>query len=160
MHQVMRLILHQMILILYISWWGTNFRESILMSFSCKFSSGYMTIQTSNSNVSISKLVSWRDGGSWSYHCDQWSNFLSQISGNVTQACFIFRRLMYKKEFDTSFVGFTKGGAQWLVDNTDIKLVGKQDYSYSVDFCFTQLTVTSAPAFILIFSVSYHVHFL
>uniref|UniRef100_A0A0C9RWC7 TSA: Wollemia nobilis Ref_Wollemi_Transcript_9069_1225 transcribed RNA sequence n=1 Tax=Wollemia nobilis TaxID=56998 RepID=A0A0C9RWC7_9CONI len=34
------------------------------------------------------------------------------------------RRLMYKKEFDTSYVGFTKDGAQWLVDNTDIKLVG------------------------------------
>ncbi|KAG8368420.1 hypothetical protein BUALT_Bualt15G0043600 [Buddleja alternifolia] len=34
------------------------------------------------------------------------------------------RRLMYKKEFDTSFVGFMKDGAQWLVDNTDIKLVG------------------------------------
>ncbi|OWM64830.1 hypothetical protein CDL15_Pgr028547 [Punica granatum] len=35
------------------------------------------------------------------------------------------RRLMYKKEFDTSYVGFMKDGAQWLVDNTDIKLVGK-----------------------------------
>ncbi|XP_042061472.1 cyclase-like protein 2 [Salvia splendens] len=34
------------------------------------------------------------------------------------------RRLMYKKEFDSSFVGFTKDGAQWLVDNTDVKLVG------------------------------------
>lgn len=34
------------------------------------------------------------------------------------------RGLMYKKEFDTSFVGFKKDGAQWLVDNTDIKLVG------------------------------------
>ncbi|XP_051146588.1 cyclase-like protein 2 [Andrographis paniculata] len=34
------------------------------------------------------------------------------------------RRLMYKKEFDSSFVGFMKDGAQWLVDNTDIKLVG------------------------------------
>lgn len=38
-----------------------------------------------------------------------------------------FRRLMWKKEFDTSFVGFMKDGAQWLVDNTDIKLVGKTD---------------------------------
>jgi kynurenine formamidase len=28
------------------------------------------------------------------------------------------------REFDTSFVGFMKDGAQWLVDNTDIKLVG------------------------------------
>ncbi|CAN6482396.1 unnamed protein product [Victoria cruziana] len=34
------------------------------------------------------------------------------------------RKLMWKKEFDTSYVGFTKGGAQWLVDNTDIKLIG------------------------------------
>ncbi|KAL8116248.1 hypothetical protein AgCh_022667 [Apium graveolens] len=34
------------------------------------------------------------------------------------------RRLMRKKEFDTSYVGFMKDGAQWLVDNTDIKLVG------------------------------------
>ncbi|KAK7839783.1 cyclase-like protein 2 [Quercus suber] len=34
------------------------------------------------------------------------------------------RKLMFKKEFDTSFVGFMKDGAKWLVDNTDIKLVG------------------------------------
>ncbi|KAL8129208.1 hypothetical protein V2J09_018363 [Rumex salicifolius] len=34
------------------------------------------------------------------------------------------RRLMFKKEFDTSYVGFMKDGAQWLVDNTDVKLVG------------------------------------
>ncbi|KAL3517078.1 hypothetical protein ACH5RR_023980 [Cinchona calisaya] len=34
------------------------------------------------------------------------------------------RRLMHKKEFDTSYVGFMKDGAQWLVDHTDIKLVG------------------------------------
>ncbi|KAL3691824.1 hypothetical protein R1sor_005475 [Riccia sorocarpa] len=34
------------------------------------------------------------------------------------------RRLMYKPEFDTSYVGFTKEGAEWLVTNTDIKLVG------------------------------------
>ncbi|KFK30161.1 hypothetical protein AALP_AA7G225100 [Arabis alpina] len=34
------------------------------------------------------------------------------------------RRLMFKKAFDTSYVGFMKDGAQWLVDNTDIKLVG------------------------------------
>lgn len=32
---------------------------------------------------------------------------------------------MFKKEFDTSYVGFMKDGAKWLVDNTDIKLVGK-----------------------------------
>ncbi|KAJ0984373.1 hypothetical protein J5N97_002729 [Dioscorea zingiberensis] len=34
------------------------------------------------------------------------------------------RKLMWKKECDTSYVGFMKDGAQWLVDNTDIKLVG------------------------------------
>ncbi|KAG6789771.1 hypothetical protein POTOM_005895 [Populus tomentosa] len=34
------------------------------------------------------------------------------------------RRLMFKREFDRSYVGFTKDGAKWLVDNTDIKLVG------------------------------------
>ncbi|CAL5377417.1 unnamed protein product [Camellia sinensis] len=36
-------------------------------------------------------------------------------------------RLMWKKEFDTSYVGFTKDGAQWLVENTDIKLVEGRD---------------------------------
>ncbi|PAN04417.1 hypothetical protein PAHAL_1G065500 [Panicum hallii] len=34
------------------------------------------------------------------------------------------RKLMWKKEGDLSYVGFTEDGAQWLVDNTDIKLVG------------------------------------
>ncbi|KAK1402494.1 cyclase-like protein 2 [Heracleum sosnowskyi] len=32
--------------------------------------------------------------------------------------------LMWKKEFDTSYGGFMKDGAEWLVENTDIKLVG------------------------------------
>ena len=32
---------------------------------------------------------------------------------------------MWKREGDTSFVAFTTDGAQWLVDNTDIKLVGE-----------------------------------
>ena len=36
-----------------------------------------------------------------------------------------FRRLMFKKEFDSSYVGFMRDGAKWLVENTDIKLVGK-----------------------------------
>ncbi|XP_057990872.1 cyclase-like protein 2 [Hevea brasiliensis] len=31
---------------------------------------------------------------------------------------------MFKNQFDTSYVGFTKNGAQWLVENTDIKMVG------------------------------------
>ena len=32
---------------------------------------------------------------------------------------------MFQKEWDTSYVGFTVDGAKWLVDNTDIKLVGR-----------------------------------
>jgi kynurenine formamidase len=34
------------------------------------------------------------------------------------------RKLMFKKEFDTSYVGFMRDGAKYLVENTDIKLVG------------------------------------
>ncbi|KAM7479152.1 hypothetical protein LguiA_027365 [Lonicera macranthoides] len=34
------------------------------------------------------------------------------------------RKLMLQKEFDSSYVGFTKSGASWLIKNTDIKLVG------------------------------------
>nr|KJB12271.1 hypothetical protein B456_002G009000 [Gossypium raimondii] len=34
------------------------------------------------------------------------------------------RRLMFKSEYDSSYVGFTTEGARWLVKNTDIKLVG------------------------------------
>ncbi|KAI4295687.1 hypothetical protein L6164_035704 [Bauhinia variegata] len=34
------------------------------------------------------------------------------------------RRLMFQKEFDTSYVGFMEDGAKWLVQNTDIKLIG------------------------------------
>ncbi|XP_059447317.1 cyclase-like protein 2 [Corylus avellana] len=34
------------------------------------------------------------------------------------------RRLMFKKESDLSYVGFMEDGARWLVENTDIKLVG------------------------------------
>ncbi|MBA0688022.1 hypothetical protein Goari_005833, partial [Gossypium aridum] len=33
------------------------------------------------------------------------------------------KRLMHKTEFASDFTGFKKDGAQWLVDNTDIKLV-------------------------------------
>lgn len=32
---------------------------------------------------------------------------------------------MFKKEFDSSYVGFKEDGAKWLVENTDIKLVGE-----------------------------------
>ncbi|KAI4298495.1 hypothetical protein L6164_032046 [Bauhinia variegata] len=34
------------------------------------------------------------------------------------------RRLMFQKECDLSYVGFTVDGAKWLVQNTDIKLIG------------------------------------
>nr|CAB3449126.1 unnamed protein product [Digitaria exilis] len=47
----------------------------------------------------------------------------------------IYRKLMWTKEIDTSFVGFTEDGAQWLLDNTDIKLVGKKlcpDSAYAI----------------------------
>lgn len=40
-----------------------------------------------------------------------------------------FRKLMWKRKFDSSYVGFMKDGAQWLVDHTDIKLVGKYKIS-------------------------------
>ncbi|KAM5549417.1 cyclase-like protein 2 [Rosa sericea] len=39
------------------------------------------------------------------------------------------RDLMHKKEFDSSFVGFTEDGAKWVVKNTDIKLVGTDYFS-------------------------------
>lgn len=41
------------------------------------------------------------------------------------------RKLMWTKEIDTSFVGFTEDGAQWLLDNTDIKLVGVDYLSFA-----------------------------
>ena len=49
------------------------------------------------------------------------------------------RGLMWKKEFDTSYVGFMKDGAKWLVDNTDIKLVGERTVTpvhFEVKFIF------------------------
>lgn len=41
------------------------------------------------------------------------------------------RKLMYKKEFDSSFVGFMADGAKWVVENTNIKLVGLDYLSIS-----------------------------
>ena len=32
---------------------------------------------------------------------------------------------MFKKECDTSYVGFNEDGAKWLVENTGIKLIGE-----------------------------------
>ncbi|CAK9143650.1 unnamed protein product [Ilex paraguariensis] len=43
------------------------------------------------------------------------------------------RGLMYKKEFDSSYVGFMKDGAKWLVENTNIKLVGIDYLSVAAD---------------------------
>ncbi|KAH7432429.1 hypothetical protein KP509_07G021900 [Ceratopteris richardii] len=34
------------------------------------------------------------------------------------------RRLMWKSQFDSSYIGFTKEGAEWLRDHTNIKLIG------------------------------------
>ncbi|PNT20536.1 hypothetical protein POPTR_009G097300v4 [Populus trichocarpa] len=46
------------------------------------------------------------------------------------------RKLMYKKEFDSSYVAFMEDGAKWLVENTDIKLVGV-DYLSSAAYVNT-----------------------
>ncbi|KAK7824283.1 cyclase-like protein 2 [Quercus suber] len=43
------------------------------------------------------------------------------------------RRLMWKKEFDTSFAGLMKDGAEWLAENTDIKLIGKTEIVLSIN---------------------------
>lgn len=43
---------------------------------------------------------------------------------------------MFKKEFDTSYVGFMEDGAKWLVENTDIKLVGKIEITVYDLGCF------------------------
>lgn len=48
---------------------------------------------------------------------------------------------MWKRPCQTDFVGFMKDGAQWLVDNTDIKLVGElQIVSFPAEF-FTNICV-------------------
>lgn len=51
---------------------------------------------------------------------------------NTSAFFFPFRGLMNMTEFDSSYVGFTQDGAQYLVDNTDIKLVGKIINLFSV----------------------------
>ncbi|XP_075494453.1 cyclase-like protein 1 [Primulina tabacum] len=42
------------------------------------------------------------------------------------------RDLMLKKEFDSSYTGFTTDGAEWLAKNTNIKLVGIDYLSVAV----------------------------
>ncbi|KAF3788333.1 Kynurenine formamidase [Nymphaea thermarum] len=63
------------------------------------------------------------------------------------------RKLMWKKEFDTSYVGFTEDGAQWLVDNTDIKLIGT-DYlsvaAYENDLIPAHLVLLKSKEIILV----------
>lgn len=39
---------------------------------------------------------------------------------------------MYKKEFDSSYAAFTSDGAEYLVQNTDIKLVGVDYLSVAI----------------------------
>ncbi|XP_078438267.1 cyclase-like protein 3 [Wolffia australiana] len=43
------------------------------------------------------------------------------------------RGLMFRKEFDSSYTGFTEDGAKWLAQNTDIKLIGV-DYLSAATF--------------------------
>ncbi|XP_009113404.1 cyclase-like protein 3 isoform X2 [Brassica rapa] len=40
------------------------------------------------------------------------------------------RRLMFEKEFDSSFAGFMMDGAKWLVENTDIKLIARETHKF------------------------------
>jgi hypothetical protein len=46
---------------------------------------------------------------------------------------------MWKKAGDLSYVGFTEDGAQWLVDNTDIKLIGKKLFPASIELLQYQI---------------------
>ncbi|KAG8502019.1 hypothetical protein CXB51_000222 [Gossypium anomalum] len=50
----------------------------------------------------------------------------SNITAKVMES-----RLMFKSEYDSSYVGFTTDGARWLVKNTDIKLVVSTDCTVS-----------------------------
>ena len=43
---------------------------------------------------------------------------------------------MFKKEFDSSYVGFMKDGAKWLVENTDVKLIGKIFMLFLFSWCY------------------------
>jgi hypothetical protein len=45
-----------------------------------------------------------------------------------------------------SYVGFTEDGAQWLVDNTDIKLVGKE-YWYCQQLCRLSVCYVMTPKY-------------
>lgn len=41
---------------------------------------------------------------------------------------------MWSKEWDSSYVGFTTDGADWLVKNTNIKFVGKNRLIWYLGF--------------------------
>ncbi|KAJ8766882.1 hypothetical protein K2173_009226 [Erythroxylum novogranatense] len=62
------------------------------------------------------------------------------------------RRLMFKKEFESSYVGFMVDGAKWLVENTDIKLVGVDYLSVAalVDLLPTHLVFLKSREIILV----------
>lgn len=67
----------------------------------------------------------------YAYYYQLWDFFSFYFMVNIhlckfdARTCVNFRQLMFKKEFDSSYVGFMRDGAKWLVENTDIKLVGK-----------------------------------
>ncbi|XXG44482.1 hypothetical protein AAC387_Pa01g4275 [Persea americana] len=62
------------------------------------------------------------------------------------------RQLMWKRKFDSSYVGFTKDGSQWLVENTDIKLVGLDYLSVAAydDLAPTHLVFLKSKEIILV----------
>ncbi|XP_050209966.1 cyclase-like protein 2 [Mercurialis annua] len=62
------------------------------------------------------------------------------------------RKLMFKKEFDSSYVGFMSDGAKWLVENTDIKLVGLDYLSVAsyIDALPTHLVFLKSKEIILV----------
>ena len=52
--------------------------------------------------------------------------YLSVENMYVLMCIHVFRKLMWSKKWDSSYVGFTTDGADWLVNNTDVKFVGEQ----------------------------------
>lgn len=60
---------------------------------------------------------------------------------------------MFKNQFDTSFVGFTTDGAKWLVDNTDIKLVGKLLTFFNLALLFFSYVFLKTSMHLFLFNV-------
>ncbi|XP_057869739.1 cyclase-like protein 1 isoform X1 [Cryptomeria japonica] len=73
----------------------------------------FRTLNTDRAFYSQGRAIIFLEQQPWPYD-PYWYNTLHPM----------YRRLMWKREFDSSFVGFMEDGAQWLVDNTRIKLVG------------------------------------